>query len=156
SPDGRSFLSAGSDHTVRFFSGRSRFGAAAVGPQTGQAPLFLRGNERPVWAVAFSPDGQTLASVAGIWADEPGEVKLWDAVSRKGRADFKERLGVRALAFAPDGQTLATSGYDGVIRLRDTATGKETRGLGGHRNKGVSTLAFSPDGKFLASGGLDN
>ena len=36
----------------------------------------------------------------------------------------EEPHGIRWVAFAPDGETLATGEYDGMVRMRDAATGK--------------------------------
>jgi hypothetical protein len=51
--------------------------------------------------------------------------------------------------YSPSGRLLATS-HIGVIRLWDTATGKEVRQLRGH-NGYVIDLAFSPEERYLAS-----
>src|SRR5205823_2504128 len=58
---------------------------------------------------------------------------------------------VLAAAFAPDGSSLATAGADGMVRLRDPATGSVTRALEGH-DGGATALAFSPDGATLVCG----
>ncbi|WP_152052924.1 WD40 domain-containing protein [Tautonia marina] len=61
---------------------------------------------------------------------------------------------LKSLTFAPDGRRLATSGYDGTVRLRDTATGRDLAVLRGHERL-VSSLAFAPDGRRLATSGND-
>jgi WD40 repeat protein len=70
---------------------------------------------------------------------------------RMGSPRLRHAGAVGPVVFSPDSKTLATGGWDNAIRLWDTATGKQTRLLLGHRSYLVA-LAFSPDGKRLASG----
>jgi WD40 repeat protein len=104
-----------------------------------------------VYAVAFSPDGKTLAS--GSWDQT---IKLWEAATGKERATLKGHTdNVYAVAFSPDGKTLASgSGFikPEELKLWDVATGKERVTVKGQPDDVVSTVAFSPDGKTLASG----
>jgi WD40 repeat protein len=77
-------------------------------PTTGQLRIALRGHPGAAQAVAFSPDGRTLATGGGN-----GLVRLWDLVTGDVRAVFEmpHRGWVLDLAFSPDGRTLAcTSG----------------------------------------------
>ena len=73
SPDGRQVASAGEDGTVRIWD-------AGDGPPR---PDPARAMPRLVYAVAFSPDGNLLAS-ADIDPSEPGmpgELRLWEAAT---------------------------------------------------------------------------
>lgn len=110
-----------------------------------------------VRALAYAPDGKTLASVG--WR----HIHLWDPATGKLRRRFLgDSVRVECLAFSPDGKWLASGGADSIIRLWDPATGKEVRQLHGHQvNPGdkqgdVHDLAFAPDGKALVSAGRDS
>ena len=73
----------------------------------------LQGHRAAVLVVAFSPDGQALAS-----GSTDGTVKVWDAVTGQERAGFEGHKGlVRACAFSPDGKVLATGDNEALVRL---------------------------------------
>ena len=105
------------------------------------------GRTRPVWAVAFSPDGLTLAAVgqqALLWNITTGE--RLKSLTPCGSG------GLFSVAFSPDGQRLASGGYDGTICVWNTVTEERLELLGGHPGR-VMGLAFSRDGQLLASAG---
>jgi WD40 repeat protein len=103
-------------------------------------------------AVAFAPDGKTVASGCGTYFQDPkGALQLWDAETGKERATLSgHKGGVTCLSFTTDGKTLASGGYDATIRLWDPATGEEQGkfGTGGD----PTSIAITRDGKLLASG----
>jgi serine/threonine protein kinase/Tol biopolymer transport system component len=118
----------------------------------------LEGHSKPIHAVAYSPNGQQMAS-----ASEDGTVRLWQTNGGLLQRTFGSGVtgvsgttgSLDAVAFSADGQTIAAAGYDGVIRLWRTSSGTSVADLKGH-SRYVSELAFSADGQWLASAGYDN
>jgi eukaryotic-like serine/threonine-protein kinase len=117
--------------------------------ETGQETLTLTGHTGPVYSLAYSPDGGRLASAGGEMS-KPGEVRLWDTTTglKTHTLQGHTRI-VRSVAFSPDGQWLASAGADGTIKLWDTATGQQIRGL--NVRGSLVTAIFSSDGQRLAA-----
>jgi serine/threonine protein kinase len=110
----------------------------------------LSGHSDTVISVAFSPDGETLASGSGLWDKT---IKLWDVRTGREKLILKGHSeGVRSVAFSPDGQIIASGSMDRTIKLWDVHTGHELRTFKGHSDA-VFSVAFSPNGQIIASGG---
>lgn len=117
----------------------------------GQRDLVLRGHRGPVRAVAFSPDGRTLATGSG-----DGIVRLWERQGgRLMRSLSGHRGPVLGVAFAPRGGLLLSAGADGTVRLWEPSEARSLAVLPGPGGS-IHDLALSSDGRLLAAVSDDN
>ncbi|HMH94680.1 MAG TPA: WD40 repeat domain-containing protein, partial [Streptosporangiaceae bacterium] len=150
SPNGQGLALSGLDGTVRLWDvGDPALPVPVGSPLPDGDPLHRYGDSGGPGTVAFSPDGQTLASTdAG-----PAGVLLWNipqTVLPGGPGGFG------ATAFSPDSKILASSDQEGNIQLWDVRDPAHPQALGPPLASStgiVNALAFSPGGRTLASGG---
>ena len=122
----------------------------AVG--TGATTHTLTGHTDRVSSVAFSPDGNTLASgSSGSW---DGTVRLWEIDTGTNTRTLTRMGDVLSVAFSPNGNTIASGHSNSTVRLWEVDTGTNTHTLTGHTDR-VLSVAFSPDGNTIASGSFD-
>jgi WD40 repeat protein/tetratricopeptide (TPR) repeat protein len=121
--------------------------------------VAFEGLQGEVHAVAFSPDGQVLASASGtsnLLENTDCAVRLWDwhQARPRARAILRHPFAVSSLAFAPDGKVLATASSR-TLRLWDV--GPEVRAFDKERAAwtqpewDIAALALAPDGRSLAT-----
>ncbi|MFN8494724.1 MAG: BTAD domain-containing putative transcriptional regulator [Caldilineaceae bacterium] len=134
------------------------------GKQANGPDWTLQGARGPLYAVAISPDGRTIA---GGGYDRT--IYLWDIASRQLRQTCYGHTGsISTLVFHPNGQLLASGAGDGAVRLWSlpqveddprratvgTMSAQPVAVLKADQDI-VHDLAFSPDGRLLARGGTD-
>jgi len=136
----------------RFVSGSWDGKARVWDLATGKTLLTIPYGALYVHAVAFSPDGESIATGGN---DKKGFVKIWNA---KTGALIQTLVGhqddVLSVAFSRDGKHLLTASYDKTARLWDIATGKELQRYLGH-NWWVWSAAFSPDESHIVTASQD-
>jgi WD40 repeat protein len=120
-----------------------------------QAHRFFQGRvPGPCLNVAFSPDGQRLAT-----GGKKNTVIIWDIATSRELHVLRGHNGeVYTVAFSPDqdGRWLASAGEDSAIKIWDSHAGTLVRNFRGHTGL-VSSLSFSPDPNShrLVSGSRD-
>ncbi|WP_225794353.1 WD40 repeat domain-containing serine/threonine protein kinase [Streptomyces aculeolatus] len=156
SPDGKALASAGDDSEASYARDDTTLIWDVAGrdpePYGQDDPAKVLDQPREATAVAYSPDGETLA--VGF-AD--GGIRLWDLPGGKKRTLRDDYLTTVAdLEFSPDGKTLATTSESGGgVLLWNVARGKPSARLvsGEEDGKGkglIEEVTFSPDGKLIA------
>jgi WD40 repeat protein len=105
-----------------------------------------------IGAVAFSPDGRTLATA------NLSTVRFWNVATRRPVGlPLHNQEAVSAMAVSPDGLTLAAASIGGTVRLWDVPTrrqhgatiGRPAQGIG----RAIAAVAFTPDGAHLVTAG---
>ncbi|MEH2229387.1 MAG: NB-ARC domain-containing protein [Nostoc sp.] len=160
SPDGKTLASCSHDWLIRLWDVQSLdfelshpANLAEVrdaNPIPGACLNTLRGHSHRVWTIAFSPDGQLLAS-----GSDDQTIRLWNAQDGTCLAVLQGHTGgVTSVRFSPNGKLLASAGEDASIRLWNVDRRTTLKTLQGH-SRWVRTVTFSPDGQLLASGSED-
>ena len=128
----------------------SQIGIWIYDVQTSEALALLTEHTGRINSIAFSPDGNTLAS-----GSHDNTVRLWDVGTRTEIGTLEGHTGdIYSVSFSPDGRTLVSWGDDN-LRLWDVGTQTQIHALEGHTGS-VESVAFSPDGKTIAIGGQDD
>jgi WD40 repeat protein len=133
-PDGKTFVTSGSDQVLRFWDASD----VTRGARESRAEHLLG-------CAAFSPDGRVL-----VTGDEQGKLVLWDPATGKPQKELESHSGlITGVAFAPDGKRLVSAGLDRKVLAWNTATW-EVRGEFPGATGLARSVAFWPDGKTVA------
>ncbi len=116
---------------------------------SGEIKATFAGNGGVLWNLAFSPDGQQIATGSG------NDILIFDR--RSGEIVRTLSLHTDAIwgvSWSGDGQSIAAASQDQTISLWNPATGKLSHQLGGHTGP-VMFAEFSPDSRRLFTGAGD-
>jgi WD40 repeat protein len=141
SPDGNLLAGGRSDGKVELWN--------LDGPSPQSRPIDSHQHEGMVTSVAFSPDGQRIASAGG--ADRVVDISNTTGAQGKRIPTGSE---VFTVAFDPRSDLLASGGSDGDIRFW-TPDGSPGRKIPHAHANGVMSLAFNPVEPVIVSGGAD-
>lgn len=119
--------------------------------QTGKPVKTLSGHTDPVHSVAFTPNGQLLASTSGGSYDYT--LRLWSVPTGAALKTVNLSADAHSVAFSGDGRMVAGAAWEQVqvFRLQDMY--KMGSFVGGNKYEAANVVVFSPDGKILATAG---
>lgn len=122
-----------------------------------------------IYAIAFSPNGQSLAFSPDAYAgdtpatdrnQERNTLRLWNLQGQqigqvlRGHSDY-----IDAVAFSPSGQTLISGSFDKTVKIWNVQTGALIPGTAIQEylkdDRRILAIAFRPDGKAFALGSGD-
>jgi WD40 repeat protein len=117
-----------------------------------KASSSLQGSLARIECLAFSPDGQTLAT--GSWSKDGANLLLWNIDSNRKRALDGHTDTVNAVVFSIDGRFLISGGKEGELKIWHVETGNLVRTVKAHRGS-INSIALSHDGRTIATGSDD-
>lgn len=115
-------------------------------PAVGTTLYVYRGHALGVFSVAWSPDGERIAS-----GSFDKTVQVWDALTGNHVVIYRGHTDqVNEISWSPNGRYIASSG-DGTVQIWDAMTGKQMFIKGNQTSKQYGT-AWSLDGQAIMTG----
>ncbi len=137
SPDGTKLAGASADATSRLWNVRNGLQMAVMV------------HDEAVSSVAFSPDGENLATVTGDTA------RVWGAAPDRAGRPISVLSGhtgpIIAAVFSPNGRTVATGASDRTVRIWDPGSELELR-VRARQHTPFTALAAAPGGARVVTG----
>jgi WD40 repeat protein len=116
------------------------------------ASKSLRGHEKTVFKLRFSPDGQSLATASADCSVIIWDVQTGAKVKRLAGVHSNPELGVRAVAWSPDSHFIVTGGRDKKIFVWDVAMGTPVMDdLKGHDSEIMDIVFLARKNVFLTA-----
>ncbi len=175
SPDGKLIFSGSDDATIKVFSSPRGALKSTINPEIGDIKALavsskgllaaggselqfldasgkmLKDNDNYLYgikALAFSPDGKTLAAATGM----EKRLEIWNAETLEEAGSIKDPDWINCVAFTPDGKRIITGGS--AVKIWDPVSGACLKTLEGHTDE-IYAVAVSPDSKYIASASND-
>ncbi|MBD3882082.1 WD40 repeat domain-containing protein [Phormidium tenue FACHB-886] len=154
SSDGSTIASAGLERVIELWNW-----------QTGRPIRTLTGYASAIYAIAFSPDGQTLAfspnsrqqAAQNQTAAQPESNTIY-FVNLAGKQVGQPLRGhsdyITSLAFSPSGRTLISGSWDNTAKIWNVQTGEVIRDFS-ERTERILAVSFRLDGRAFALGSGD-
>ena len=116
----------------------------------GQIVHSLKGHSYTIYDLAFSPDGERLAS-----ASHDGTLRIWEVQTGRSLLTLKGHAApVHGVAWSPDGKKIVSGSLDKTARIWSADTGAVAAVMREHQDE-ISTVAWSSDGLTIATGCYD-
>ena len=106
---------------------------------TGKSIQTFRGHSDVVRSIAYSPNGNSIAS-----GSEDATVKLWDVNTGNCTKTFYHDFEIYCITYSSNGNQVASTGQENVVRIWDIDTGICTNTLNGHIDT-IFRFAYSPN-----------